>query len=192
MTRAEAKQFLINLGIADPTEENITSYLNSVNGEVQKEKDKSKSYKEKADTADELQKKLDEIEAGNLSEIEKIKKELEKANQTNADLLKKDAIRSQREQAMSNFKISSEQAKEVVNDDGTLNYEALGKIISDKETASANAKEKAIADGASNPNGGSSATKADEKTESEIVAENIGKQLASSNADAKSVVDTYL
>ena len=63
MTREQAKQNLISIGVAEPTDEQISSYLNQVNGETQKEKDKANQYKAKADKADELQTQLDEIEA---------------------------------------------------------------------------------------------------------------------------------
>ena len=49
MTRAEAKQQLISLGIAEPTEEQITNLLNSVNAETQKEKQRADALKADAD-----------------------------------------------------------------------------------------------------------------------------------------------
>ena len=36
MTREQAKQNLISIGVAEPTDEQISSYLNQVNGETQK------------------------------------------------------------------------------------------------------------------------------------------------------------
>lgn len=173
MTREQAKQNLISIGVAEPTDEQITNYLNQVSGETKKEKDKVAELKAKADKADELQTKIDELEAGNLTEIEKANKALEEANKTIADMQKSNDIRDQREQAMSNFKIDAEQAKTVVKDDGTLDYEALGKIITDKETASAQAKEKEIADGGTNPGGGSNKGDADDKTNAEKIAESL-------------------
>ena len=71
MTREQAKQNLISIGVEDPTDEQITNYLNQVNGETQKEKDKAAQYKEKADKADEYKAKIDELEAGNMTELEK-------------------------------------------------------------------------------------------------------------------------
>lgn len=176
----------------EATDEQITNLLNQSNGELEKEKQKSKAYKADADKAKELQEKIDELEGGNLTDIEKANKALEEANKTIADMQKSNAIRDQREQAMSNFKIDAEQAKSVVKDDGTLDYEALGKIISDKETASAQAKEKEIADGGTNPGGGSGGGSGKEKTEAEKTAEAIGKTLAGTNEAAKSIVDSYL
>ena len=49
ITREQAKKNLISIGVADPTEEQITSYLNQIGSETQKEKDKADKYKEKAD-----------------------------------------------------------------------------------------------------------------------------------------------
>ena len=79
MTRAEAKKMLISFGIEEPTDQQITNYLDSVSGEVQKEKIRADGLKEKADKADELQKQLDEIEQQNMSELEKEKKRAEAA-----------------------------------------------------------------------------------------------------------------
>ena len=60
----------------EATDEQITNLLNQNNSEVATEKNKVKQYKAKAESADDLQKKLDELEAGNLSDLEKANKEL--------------------------------------------------------------------------------------------------------------------
>lgn len=70
----------------EATDEQITNLLNQNNSEVAREKTKAGQYKAKADSADELQKKLDELEAGNLSEIEKANKALETANAKSQNL----------------------------------------------------------------------------------------------------------
>lgn len=88
MTREQAKQNLISIGISEPTDEQVSNYLNQLNGETKKEKDKAAEYKAKADKADELQSKIDEIEAGNLTELEKANKALETANNQIAELQK--------------------------------------------------------------------------------------------------------
>ena len=173
MTRAEAKAKLISYGVAEPTEEQITDLLNSINAETKKEKDRADGYKAKADKADELQTQLDEINSQNLSEAEKANKKLEEANQKIAELERKDSIREQRSKAMEKFKITSEQASQVVKDDGSLDYEVLGKIISDKETASATAKEQELAKGATNPGGGSSGGGSEDKSNAERLASKL-------------------
>lgn len=86
MTREQAKNNLISFGVENPTEEQITNYLNQVNGEAQKEKDRADKLKEKADKADEYKNQLDALEQQNLSEVEKAQKENEKLQQQIAEL----------------------------------------------------------------------------------------------------------
>ena len=191
MTREQAKQNLISIGVEEPTDEQITNYLNQVNGETQKEKDKAAEYKEKADKADEYKAKIDELEAGNLTEVEKANKALELANEQIAKMQKDNSIRDLREKSMTDFKITAEQAKTVVKDDGSFDTAALGKIMSEKETAAAQAKEQEIA-GKQDIPGGGSACGGKDKTEAEKTAEAIGKTLAGTNEAAKAIVDGYL
>ena len=170
MTRAEAKAKLVSYGVAEPTEEQITDLLNSINAETKKEKERADGYKAKADKADELQAQLDEKNSQDMTEVEKARKDLETANNKIAELERVNAIRDQRSKAMEQFKITSEQANSVIKDDGSMDYEALGKIISDKETASATAKEQEIANKASNPGGGSASSGAEDKSNAERLA----------------------
>ena len=51
MKREEAKQKLIDLGIAEPTEEQISSLLDSVTAETKSEKARADKYKEDASKA---------------------------------------------------------------------------------------------------------------------------------------------
>ena len=170
----------------DATDEQITNILNQNNSEVAREKAKTTQFKEKAEKADELQTKLDEIEAGNLTEVEKVNKDLEAANNLIAKLQKDNAVRDQREAAMTNFKITAEQAKAVVKDDGSLDYVGLGKIMSEKETAAAQAKEQEIANNTTNPGGSSvGSDKGTEKPADVENAEKITFGEASANNEAK-------
>lgn len=176
MTREQAKQNLIAIGVAEPTDEQVSDYLNQVNGETKKEKDRADGYKAKADTADGLQKQLDELQAGNLTELEKANKALDTANQQIAELQKNNAIRDLREKAMTDFKVTAEQAKTIVKEDGSFDTAELGKIMSEKETAAAQAKEQEIANGSTNPGGGTAGGNkagADNKTNAEKIAESL-------------------
>lgn len=184
MTREQAKQKLISFGVADPTDEQITDLLNSINAETKKEKERADSYKEKADKADELQTQLDELNNQNLSDIEKANKALEQANNRIAELERTDAIRSQRSNAMEKFKITAEQAGQVIKDDGSFDYDVLGQIISDKEKNAIADYEKKNLDGTPNPDGGKGGPGVDEKPEDVKNAENItfGTQSAEQSA----------
>lgn len=156
MTREQAKQKLISFGNAEPTEEQITEFLNTVAAETKKEKDRADGLKDKADKADSLQEELDRINEQNLSEIEKANKSLEKANQRIADLEKAASISAQKSAVQTKFKVTAEQADQIVKEDGSLDFDVLGQIISDKEAAAATAKEQELAAGATNPGGGQS------------------------------------
>lgn len=170
----------------DATEEQITNILNQNNSEVAREKAKTAQFKEKAEKTDELQNKIDEIEAGNLTEVEKANKALEAANQQIAELQKSNTIRDLREKAMTDFKITAEQAKTVVKDDGSFDTAELGKIITDKETASAQAKEQEIANNTTNPGGSSADNNNENKKPADVEnAEKIIFGESSANVEAK-------
>ena len=110
------REDLVAMGIS---EENIEKIIADYGKVTQKANADIAALREKAGKADDLQKKLDDLEAGQLTEIEKANKALEEANKTIADMQKSNAIRDQREAAMTNFKITAEQAKTIVKDDGT-------------------------------------------------------------------------
>lgn len=173
MTREQAKQKLISFGVAEPTDEQISDLLNSINAETKKEKDRADGYKAKADKADELQTQLDELNNQNLSDIEKANKALETANNRIAELEKAQTIATQRNSVAEKFKVTSEQAKQIVKDDGSLDYDVLGQIISDKEKAAATAKEQEIANNATNPGGGGAGGSNEPKTTAEKIAQKM-------------------
>ena len=187
MTREQAKQNLIAIGVAEPTDEQVSNYLNQVNSETKKEKDRADGYKAKADTADGLQKQLDELQTGNLTELEKANKALDTANQQIAELQKNNAIRDLREKAMTDFNVTAEQAKAIVKEDGSFDTAELGKIMSEKETAAAQAKEQEIANNSANPGGGNSNQNLEKKTEAEKIATSlISGNSKSQNSDVLS------
>lgn len=168
----------------EATDEQITKLLNQNNSEVAKEKGKSESLKseidslkESATNAEELQKKIEEIEQSKMTETEKIAKELEKANQRVADLEKLGAIRDQREAAITKFHVTAEQAKQIVKDDGSFDYDVLGQIIADKESAAALAKEQEIASMSGNPGGQGAGGNGDGKSSAvKLVERHFGGQ----------------
>ncbi len=89
MTREQAKQMLITLGIEEPTDEQITSYLNSVNGEVQKEKTKLQTDKAEFERLKKVEEELEVERNKNLTAEQKLQAELEKAQLMQKDFAKK-------------------------------------------------------------------------------------------------------
>lgn len=186
MTRADVLKLF-----PEATDEQVTKLLNQNNTEVAAEKEKSENIKTELDdlkasaaNAEELQKKIEEIEQSKMTETEKISKEYEKkyekANQQIAELQKSIAIRDQREAAAAEFKVTAEQAKQIVKDDGSFDYKVLGQIIAEKEAASALAKEQEIAKISGNP-GGQGAENNDENSAAISMAVASAKRAASAN-----------
>lgn len=190
MTREQAKKKLIDLGVAEPTEEQVTKYLDGVSAETKSEKEKAEKLKaendrlkEVAGKAEELQGKIDEIEQGKLSEVEKITKEYEKANSRIAELERNIAIRDQKATIAEKFKVTAEQVNQIVKEDGSLDYDILGQIISEKESAAALAKEQEIANAAANPNGtnGSGGDGNEKSSAVKLVEKHFNKQAANTD-----------
>ena len=86
MTREQAKQKLIDLGIAEPTEKQISDLLDSVTSETKAEKARADKYKADADKAKELEEKVAELENQNLTDAEKQQKENEALQKQIKDL----------------------------------------------------------------------------------------------------------
>ncbi len=128
MTREQAKAKLISLGIAEPTEDQITNLLNSVMDEVKTEQTRAEKYKEDAEKAVELQKQLDDIQSQGLTDVEKVNKQLESANEQIA-LLQKQNITSEVKAILNKASISEEDYSSFLD----------GFIAADLETSKARA-----------------------------------------------------
>lgn len=92
MSREQAKQQLINFGVAEPTEEQITNLLNAVKTEVDTEKVKAEQYKTDAGKYVAAQEELDTLKAQGMSDVEKALAQAKKA-QEDAEILKLDYAR---------------------------------------------------------------------------------------------------
>lgn len=118
MTREQAKQVLIGMGIEEPSDEQVSKYLDSVTGEVKKEKDKNASLQEKANKAADLEKELEELKQQNMTDAEKQederRKEKEAVDKELADLKaalaesNKKALTSEITSAFANAGLSTE------------------------------------------------------------------------------------
>lgn len=183
MTREQARANLISYGVAEPTEEQITAYLNGVNSEVKREKDRADKYKLDADKASQLQKQLDDISNQNLSEVEKANKATEDAL-AQVEALQKRIDRAEQLKSLAEKGITGEQAEKLISEDGKLDYEILGQIISDRENAAKQAKEQEIANNQGNPGGGQAGGQDDPNAKPEDVknAEMLNFGVAPQNA----------
>lgn len=172
MTRQQAKANLVSFGIEEPTEEQITNYLNQVNGETQKEKDRAEQYKKDAQKVTDLEKQLSDMQNANLSDVEKANKATEDAMNKIAEL-EKQIARANTMKQLADKGITGEDAENLFREDGTFDIETLGKILSDREAAAATMKEREIAKNSTNPNGGGGESKPDDKSADVKMAEQI-------------------
>jgi len=190
MTREDAKKNLIACGVAEPTDEQVTSYLNQVNGAVKSEKDRAEKYKAEADKTADLQKQLDEINNKGLSDVEKANKATEAANNRIAELEK--SLRTmQTQKELASLGITGEDADKFFNEDGSLNFTTLGQVLTNREKAAATAKEAELAGKAGNP-GGSNGGGEPEKSVAETYAEGYAKRMTEGGKAQGDAMASYL
>lgn len=191
MNREQATANLKSIGIEEPTQEQVTNYLNQVNGETKREKDRADKYKADAELTAQLQAKIDEINNANLSELEKANLQTETANKKIAELEKDIKIMNLKTSLAENG-IVGEDADNIVNglSAGTLDANALGSLISKKVELAVAEKEKEFLLNTPNPNGGTG--NPDEKSDAEKLAEKIGGTIGGDNKVSTDVVSKYL
>ena len=155
MSREQCKQFIsTTFGIeADKvTDEQITAYLNNVNGAVKAEKYRADALKKDADLAKDLQGKLDAINAEKMSDIEKAQAETQKANEQIADLQKQMKL-MEIQKKLAGIGCTGEQADKFFDENGEINFDTLGQIISEREKQAGALKEKELLANTPNPGG---------------------------------------
>jgi len=187
-TRQQAKDFLVSLGITEPTDEQVTNYLNQVGSETKREKDRAEAYKNDANKAAELQKQLDEINNANLSEIEKANKATEQANNRVAEMEKQIKV-MQLKADLATSGIVGESADKLIESisSGTFDASLLGQIIADREkSAVANYEKQKLAD-TPNPDGG----KGEDKETKPVDVENAESLVFGNSAPSQEQKDYY-
>lgn len=190
MTREQAKALLVTLGITEPTEDQITNYLNSVNKEVKSEKDRAEKYKAESEKVATLQAQLDELNNKGLTEVEKANKATEQANARIVELEK--SLKTMTVQnKLSSLGITGEDATNLISEDGEINFDTLGQILTNREKAAATAKEAELAGKAGNP-GGSNGGGEPEKTVAETYAEGYAKRMTEGGKAQGDAMASYL
>lgn len=189
MNRDQARQNLITIGVAEPTDEQITNYLNQLQGETKREKDRADKYKSEAEEVIELRKQLESKNNENLSEVEKLQKEIENLKADNEKQI----------QANKNMALRAGLAKQgIVDDDaekliesinsGDFDTDILGKIIADREAKAVSQKEKDLLDETPNPDGNNNGN----DNQSDPVISSIAKNLAKTSKESEDIISAYL
>lgn len=188
MTREVAKQNLISMGIAEPTEEQITKFLDSITSETKSYKDKLAGVGEKDNRIAELEKELEKINKQNMSDIELANADRDKALNSVANL-EKQIKEMQTKAELAKIGITGDAADKLVAG-GNLDFATLGQIISDREKNAVSEYEKKALEDTPNPDGKKDKGEPD-KTEAEKIAETLGKAASASSKDAEAIVASY-
>lgn len=194
MTRLQVKDFLINsLGIEEPTDEQISNYLNNMNGEIKKEKDRAEQYKKESERVVELQKQLDELNNANLSDIEKANKLTDEANQKIATLEKQIATMNTKNSLLANG-IKDDEADKIIEslNSGSFDASILGAIIQDRTKSAIADFEKKALEGTPNPQGNGGANPPETKSDADKLAEDYVKSQSDTTKVSADIVNAYI
>ena len=183
MTREEAKQNLIALGIAEPTDEQVTSYLNQFHNQPKPNPTPDPTPTPTPAPAPTPQPNpTPEPTPGSGEDIEALRNQIEELRRENvkkdirAYAAEKGLTGEQAEKVLAGFKDDLESAKAAID--------SMSEIISARETSAAQAKEKEILDKSTNPGGGSGGG-GDDKPEDVKNAEQISFGNKAANQSAK-------
>lgn len=189
MTRKEAEQNLIGFGIAEPTDEQITNYLNQIGAETKSYKDKLASVGGKDDRIAELEKELEKLNKQNMTELELERAEKDKALSSVANL-EKQIEQMITKTELAKLGITGDVADTLVSGNGKLDFATLGQIISDREKNAVSEYEKKALENTPNPSG-SKGKEEPQKTEAEQIAENLGKTASATSKDSEAIIASY-
>lgn len=189
MNRVQATEFLKTLGIEEPSDEQVTNYLNSLNGAIKSEKDRADKLKADASLVDDLKAQIEALNNQNLTDTEKAQKETEKANLQIAEL-QKQIKAMETKTKLAELGITGDTATALFGEDGSINFETLGQIISERETKASSLKEQELMKKNPTPQGGNNGQ--GEKSDAEKLAESFGKTEAESNKVANDILASYI
>lgn len=191
MTREQAKKNLIAFGIEEPTEDQISNYLNQLN-------DETKQYKDKAKKVDDLQKQLDDLNNQGMSELEKANKAIEDSNKTIAELTKQ-VNTSEVKAILANGGLSEEDYKDFIGGIVTDNLETsktlaanLVSVFAKQRTATEAKLKEELLKGTPGGNSGNGGSGGNQKTQAELFAESLGKSSGETVKQTSTVLGNYV
>lgn len=186
MSREEARQNLIALGIAEPTDAQVTNYLNQfhANRNPQPAPQPNPTPAPTPQPAPNPN-----PDPGNPAPNEEMERLRQQIAQLQSDNAKKDILAYATEKGLSGEHVANVLAAYGDNvDSAKSSIDAICSIISEKETAAATAKEQELANKATNPGGGSGGSGGKEKSNAEKLATKYFGEKKSEN----SVISHYV
>ena len=183
MTREEARQNLVALGIEEPSEAQVTNYLNQFHSNrPNPQPTPQPTPAPQPNPTPEPTPNPDD--GGELETLRNQIAQLQKENvqkDIRAYAAEKGLTGEQAESVLAGFQTDLDAAKKAID--------SIAQIISNKETAAATAKEQELLNGTPNPSGGTGGKPGDDKPEDVRNAESIS---FGSKADEQSTKDYYV
>ena len=192
LKREEVKQKLVEWGIENPTDEQISDYLATISKETKSAEDRANRYKGDADKVKDLEKQIEELNSANLTDIEKANKATEDAMNKVADL-EKTVKKMEQLKALADVGIVGEDAEGLFGEDGSLNIEKLGQIIGAREKTAVDVYKKQALDDTPAPDGKKGSEGEDDDKGDPLTKDIVDRAVASKKAEteAVSIIDSY-
>lgn len=188
MNRDEARKFLIDSGVAEPTDEAVTNLLNTIQKSVKSAEDKAVRYKAEADRVHELTKELDDLKGQNMTEVEKLQKELDDATKR-LSVSEQTVKAMQLKASLAEIGITGDDSEGLFNENGELNTAKLGEILSNREKNAVAAYQKETLNNTPSPQGGSGKDEPEDKPDIKYAKEYVAKAKAN---NSQSIIDSYI
>lgn len=193
MSRETAKQLLINLGFAEPTEEQISTMLNETGKDTKAKTDlaeKQKARIAELEAENEAQKRqIEDASSASLSDVEKLNREIEKLkadNEKQININKEMTLRAN----LAKNGIADEEADKLVEclSKGEFNADLLGEIINSRVNNAKSEFEKEMMGKTPDPNG--SKGKGNDNPEDDFI-KSIGQQMAGTAQSSEDIISQY-
>lgn len=192
LKREEVKQKLVEWGIENPTDEQISDYLATISKETKSAEDRAARFKAESDKVKDLEKQINELNNAKLTDEERSAKAVEEANQRVLEL--ETTVKTmQLQKGLAEIGIVGEDATALVDEDGSLNIEKLGQIIGAREKAAVDVYKKEALDGTPAPDGKKGSEGEDDDKGDPLTKDIVDRAVASKKAEteAVSIIDSY-
>lgn len=191
LKREEVKQKLVEWGIENPTDEQISDYLATISKETKSAEDRAARFKAESDKVKDLEKQINELNNAKLTDEERSAKAVEEANQRVLEL--ETTVKTmQLQKGLAEIGIVGEDATALVDEDGSLNVEKLGQIITAREKSAVDVYKKQALDSTPSPDDKGNPDDGDDKG-NPLTKDIVDRAVASKKAEteAVSIIDSY-
>lgn len=188
LKREEVKQKLVEWGIENPTDEQISDYLATISKETKSAEDRANKFKADSDRVRDLEKQIEELNTANMTDLELSNKKAEDAEKKVAEL-QATVTQMKLLKSLADIGITGDEANGLFNEGGSLNTEQLGKIIESREKAAVATYQKQTLDSTPAPDGKKGEDGEEEKPYKDIVDRVAASKKA--ETEAVNIIDSY-